>query len=144
MATPTAFSYPDFRQLPNQIPDVSQVISARPGSGVWVRTLLERVGVKSAATHAVFYAREDGFSANVTLKDLRENGLMIYQLDGQPLPTRAGGPLRLLIPGAEDRCSNIKGVSRLESHSGEATDSARLAQPVTGWKQASWSVHSCK
>ena len=128
MATPTAFSYPDFRQLPDQILDVSQVISGRPGGGVWVRTLLERVGVKPDATQAVFYAREDGFSANVALKDLRENGLMIYQLDGQPLPTRAGGPLRLLIPGVEDRCSNIKGVSRLEIHSGskrsEATDSA--------------------
>ena len=114
MASPTAFSYPDFRKLPDQIPDVSRLISGRLGSGVWVRTLLDRVGVKPGATYAVFYSREDGFSAHVPLKDLCENGLMIYQLDGQPLPTRAGGPLRLLVPGAKDRCANIKGVSRLE------------------------------
>ena len=117
MVTPTAFSYLDFRKMPGQIPDVSRLRSGRSGSGVRVETLLDRVSVKPGATHAVFYAREDGFSAKVPLEHLRERGLMIYQLDGQPLPDRAGGPLRLLIPGAEDRCANIKGVSRVEIRS---------------------------
>ena len=54
------------------------------------------------------------FPATVDLALVREQGLLIYGLEGQPLPVSYGGPLRLIIPGHDDRCANVKGVARVE------------------------------
>ncbi len=42
VAAPIDLGYPDFQELPDQIPDVGRIVSERRGAGVWVRTLLER------------------------------------------------------------------------------------------------------
>ena len=116
VAAQADLSYRDFQRLPDQIPDIGRIVPKRQGTGVWVRTLL--TAVKPGATHAVFHATEDGFSARVSLADVSEKGFLIYQINGQPLPASLGGPLRLLIPGLDDRCANVKGVVRLEITAG--------------------------
>ena len=108
------FSYPDLKALPDQIPDVGRILPDRRGEGIWLRVLLGRVTVKPGTTHAVFHALDGQFSARVPLTEALEKGFFVYRLDGQPLPESLGGPLRLLIPGADDRCANVKGVSRIE------------------------------
>ncbi len=114
VAAPIDLGYPDFQELPDQIPDVGRIVPERRGIGVWARTLLERTAVQPGATHVLFHAGEDGFFARVSIADVTEKGFLIYQIDGQPLPASLGGPLRLLIPGIDDRCANVKNVTRME------------------------------
>lgn len=103
------FHFDDFKTLPDQIPDVSTLIPDRKGMGIWARAVLPDV----PNTQATFYADDDRFSSSVALSLVRKKGLFIYALDAQPLPASFGGPLRLLIPGHDDRCANVKGVARI-------------------------------
>lgn len=105
-----SLGFDDLAKLPDQIPDVSTFVSDRQGQGVWVSAVLGEV----ANADAVFYADDDRFSATVDLVLVRERGLFIYGMEGGPLPVSYGGPLRLLIPGYDDRCANVKGVARVK------------------------------
>jgi DMSO/TMAO reductase YedYZ molybdopterin-dependent catalytic subunit len=40
------------------------------------------------------------------------DGVLVYALDGGPLPESQGGPYRLLAPKGST-CANVKGVVRL-------------------------------
>ena len=108
--TSRTLDFENFATLPNQIADISALVSDRQGQGVWVREVLD----DTANADAIFYADADRFSATVDLALVREQGLLIYGLEGQPLPASYGGPLRLIIPGHDDRCANVKGVARVE------------------------------
>jgi len=52
---------------------------------------------------------------------VRDRGLLIYRLAGDPLPAKDGGPIRFLIPDFAachttevDECANVKFVDRIE------------------------------
>ena len=108
--TSRTLDFENFATLPDQIADISTLVPDRQGQGVWVREVL----VHTPNADAIFYADADRFSATVDLALVREQGLLIYGLEGQPLPASYGGPLRLIIPGHDDRCANVKGVARVE------------------------------
>ena len=108
--TSRTLDFENFATLPNQIADISTLVPDRQGQGVWVREVLDH----TPNADAIFYADADRFSATVALALVREQGLLIYGLDGHPLPASYGGPLRLIIPGHDDRCANVKGVARVE------------------------------
>ena len=66
--------------------------------GVHWRDLAELVKPKQNARFVVAHA-EQGFSSNVPLEALEEEGAMIaYEADGEPLEPEHGWPLRLLVP----------------------------------------------
>jgi len=109
-ATSRTLDFENFATLPDQVADISKLIPDRQGQGVWVREVLDH----TPNADAIFYADADRFSATVDLALVREQGLLIYGLEGQPLPASYGGPLRLIIPGHDDRCANVKGVARVE------------------------------
>ncbi|MDA0746829.1 MAG: molybdopterin-dependent oxidoreductase [bacterium] len=111
---PVALTYKNLCELPGQIPDVSHLAPGRQGTGIQVLALLNRANVNPEATHVIFHATDDAFSADVRLDQVRENGFFIYQTNGRSLPPGQGGPLRLLIPGIDDRCANVKNVVRIE------------------------------
>ena len=108
--TSRTLDFENFATLPNQIADISTLVPDRQGQGVWIREVLDDI----ANADAIFYADADRFSATVDLALVREQGLLIYGLQEQPLPASYGGPLRLIIPGHDDRCANVKGVARVE------------------------------
>lgn len=108
--TSRTLDFENFATLPNQIADISTLVPDRQGQGVWVREVLDH----TPNADAIFYADADRFSATVDLALVREQGLLIYGLEGHPLPASYGGPLRLIIPGHDDRCANVKGVARVE------------------------------
>ena len=108
--TSRTLDFENFATLPDQIADISALVPDRQGQGVWVREVLDH----TPNADAIFYADADRFSATVDLVLVREQGLLIYGLEGQPLPASYGGPLRLIIPGHDDRCANVKGVARVE------------------------------
>jgi len=67
-------------------------------SGVPVMSLLERAGVRPAATHVLVHAEED-YTTNLPLADLaRDANLIATHHDGEPLSPEHGGPARLVVP----------------------------------------------
>ncbi len=73
------------------------------GNVVWggceAQTLWDEVGVLPAATRAKFEA-EDDYTTSVQLKWITQPGvLLIYEINGEPLPKEHGYPLRILMPG---------------------------------------------
>src|SRR3990172_5344289 len=73
------------------------------GNVVWggldAGALWQEVGILPAATRAKFLA-EDDYETSVELRWITQPGvLMVYELNGEPLPREHGFPLRILMPG---------------------------------------------
>jgi DMSO/TMAO reductase YedYZ molybdopterin-dependent catalytic subunit len=67
-------------------------------TGVTFPDLVERAGVADDAEHVLFSAL-DGYTTNLPLDECdRPEVLFAYELDGEPLPTDHGGPLRVVTP----------------------------------------------
>jgi hypothetical protein len=104
-----------------QVPDVSQLDPQRRGRAVTLAGLLALVGVRPSAAYLTLHSAADDFHASIPLAAVRDRAMLIYELDGAPLPTKAGGPLRFLIPDYAtcqadeiDECANVKFVDHLE------------------------------
>ncbi|MFG0297328.1 MAG: molybdopterin-dependent oxidoreductase [Maioricimonas sp. JB045] len=118
-----AWTLGELLALPGEaiVKDVSQVDPRRSGTAVRLAALLEQTELSPAATHLTLHASSDGFAATVPIEAVRQSGLLIVALDGQPLPDQAGGPSRFLVPDAAacgtaevDACKNVKFVDRVE------------------------------
>ncbi len=67
--------------------------------GIRLRDLLEQVTPKPEAKVVVFRCA-DGYHTAIPLESaMRENTLLAYEMNGEPLPTEHGFPIRLLNPG---------------------------------------------
>jgi DMSO/TMAO reductase YedYZ molybdopterin-dependent catalytic subunit len=104
-----------------QVLDVSKIDPKRKGGALTLAGLLARVKPKANAKYLTLHASRDDFHASIPLDAVREKAILIYRLDGQPLPESAGGPVRFYIPDfaachtAEiDECANVKFVDRIE------------------------------
>jgi sulfite dehydrogenase len=102
---PLALSFEQIRQLPA----VREEIDLQcPGffidRGVWtgvpVREILARAGVRPGAKRVTFTSVDGGYSQSLALKDLQEDGTLIaYEFDGKPFHKVHGFPLRLTAKG---------------------------------------------
>lgn len=128
---PLELSLPDLAAIDAawQVPDVSRVDPKRKGKAVKLAGLLALANPHPSATYLTLHASADDFHASVPLDSVRERGLLIYEIDGQPLPLSAGGPFRFYIPdfaachSAEvDECANVKFVDRIELSSSKGLD----------------------
>lgn len=120
---PQSLSYDDLAGLDArfQAADVSRLDPKRAGDAVTLAGLLEWAGAKPAARWLTLHAAADNFHASIPLEAVRDRGLIIYRLAGQPLPAAKGGPVRFLIPDFAachthevDECANVKFVDHLE------------------------------
>lgn len=118
---PLSLSYDDLAAIPEQVPDVSRLIPGRQGDAVALEALLILAGAKPSATYLTLHAATDDFHASIPLMAVRDQGLLLYRVNGQPLPKESGGPVRFLIPdtvacqtGEVDDCANVKYVDCLE------------------------------
>lgn len=67
-------------------------------TGVTFPTLAEAAGVRDDA-ETVLFGSMDGYTTNLPLAHCgRPEVLFAYELDGQPLPSAHGGPLRVVTP----------------------------------------------
>jgi DMSO/TMAO reductase YedYZ molybdopterin-dependent catalytic subunit len=96
---------------------------------VTLESVLRRAGPTAAANYLTLHASADNFHASVPLAAVRGEGIVVYRLDGSPLPVRNGGPIRFLIkdPAAchtdeLDDCANVKFVDRIELTAGKGLD----------------------
>ena len=88
--------------------------------GVAPGVLLDQAGVRPEARYAVFYARGGPYLSTVPLDLVRDPATVLAdQLNGQPLPPKHGGPLRLVVP-KQLGYKSVKWVERIE-----LTDSVR-------------------
>jgi len=67
--------------------------------GVQLKTILEMAGVSSQAAYVVFRCY-DGYDVGIPLETAMAQGtLLAYEMNGEPLPTDHGYPLRAIVPG---------------------------------------------
>jgi hypothetical protein len=111
------------------VPDVSQFHPKRQGAGVTLNSVLQRVQPRPSASYLTLHATADNFAASIPLAAVRDEGIVVYRLNGEPLPVKNGGPFRFLIrnPAAchtdeLDDCANVKFIDRLELTSAKGRD----------------------
>jgi 2-dehydropantoate 2-reductase len=127
---PISFDRATIASLPveHQI-DIATVIPSMKGRGIRLNGLLDVPALAIEADHVVFHASDGKYSACLTLQQAREHGVLVYELDGAPLPDTKGGPFRLVTPGLGDLCANVKGVARIEITKGPGRDTRQTTCP---------------
>ena len=78
----------------HQIADVSRLDPKRKGQAVTLAGLLAHVGATSEAAWLGLHSSTDDFHASIPLAAVRDRAVVIYRLDGRPLPASQGGPVR--------------------------------------------------
>jgi len=106
----------------HQLSDLKDIIGNINGKAVRVKGVLEVPALAIGADHVTFHSQDGQFAASLTVKQATEYGVLVYELDGQPLPASKGGPFRLVTPGLGDLCANVKGVARIELTKGPGKD----------------------
>ena len=81
------------------------------------------------ADHVTFHSSDGQYAATLTLQQTHDFGMLVYELDGQPLPVAKGGPYRLITPGLGDLCANVKNVGRIEIRAGSGKDTRPSVRP---------------
>lgn len=104
------------------VPDVSAVMPGMQGKGVKVAGLLELATFPIEADHVTFISQNGQYSASLTINQAREYGILVYEIDGQPLPPHKGGPFRLVTPGLGDLCANVKNIGMIKVSAGPGKD----------------------
>jgi DMSO/TMAO reductase YedYZ molybdopterin-dependent catalytic subunit len=114
------------------------------GNAEWTGTplppILEEAGLQPAAVDLVFTGADHGIQGDIeqdyqwgfSLADiLRDDVLLAYEMNGQPLPPQHGFPIRLLVPDWYGMCS-VKWLRRItaiaESFDGFQLSAYRLRQ----------------
>ncbi|MBI5854291.1 MAG: molybdopterin-dependent oxidoreductase [Nitrospirae bacterium] len=106
----------------HQVSDERTTVAGMKGKGIRIKGLLDVPAVQLGADHVTFHSQDGQFSASLTLQQALDFGVLIYELDGMPLPEQKGGPFRLVTPGLGDLCANVKGVGRIEITKGLGKD----------------------
>ncbi|MGH9398955.1 MAG: sulfite oxidase, partial [Thermoanaerobaculia bacterium] len=74
-------------------------------TGVRVKDLLARAGVKAGARHLHTFGSDKPpqkvppFHRSIELEKALEDGVLAYEMNGAPLPQPHGAPVRLVVPG---------------------------------------------
>jgi len=129
--SPRTFSFADLAAIDSthQVSDVSRLVPGRKGDAVRLAGLLELVRPQGDAKWLGLHSATDDFHASIPLAAVADKALVIYRLDGQPLPVKAGGPVRFFIPDFAachtheiDECANVKFVDRIELTANKGID----------------------
>jgi DMSO/TMAO reductase YedYZ molybdopterin-dependent catalytic subunit len=97
-----------------QVADVGLLVPGKQGRAVWLAALLERSGGLAGAQFLCLQSTDPSFAVSLPLAELPRGALVVYELDGEELPAKKGGPFRLLVPGHADECVHVKSLARIE------------------------------
>lgn len=93
------------------------LISTAQWTGVPLNQILSMAGVQPSAEYVVFKA-VDGYSVGIPFATAMLDGtLLAYEMNGSPLPTDHGSPLRAIVPGLYGMM-NCKWITSIEVVSG--------------------------
>ena len=110
--TPLQLSYPELLTLPSIKRKVLLICAGlfsyhAEYTGISLRHILEMSQADKEASRLAFYGRGESFvgkKERFRLREITEDKLFLaYSVNGQPLPSQQGFPLRLV---AEDHCGN--------------------------------------
>jgi DMSO/TMAO reductase YedYZ molybdopterin-dependent catalytic subunit len=105
------------------------LISTALWTGVRLKDLLDEVGLQPEA-QALYIQAVDGYYETVIMEDIMdERTLLVYEMDGQPLPNEHGFPLRIYIPNRYGM-KQPKWIVRME---------AIADKPQGYWVERGWS-----
>jgi Oxidoreductase molybdopterin binding domain len=117
--TERTFSREDLAALPSQVPDVAQRLPGRQGSGVSLTAVLAATGAPADARTLVLTSGDGSFQTEVSRAEAEE-ALLVYALEGAPLPPALGGPIRFFLHDAEAcrghgdaPCANVKDLAEI-------------------------------
>ncbi len=110
----------------NGRPVVDSIIGNARWAGTPLSALLEQVGVLDEGREVVFIGADAGeeavreqtvvtnFARSMSLEDaMNPDNLLVYEMNGEPLPQPNGFPLRLIAPGWYG-VANVKWLQRIE------------------------------
>jgi DMSO/TMAO reductase YedYZ molybdopterin-dependent catalytic subunit len=89
-------------------PWIAEAVGTAEWTGTPLRGVLEEAGLDGGAREVVFTGADHGLEGGVEqdyarslpiAEATREDVLLAYEINGQPLPPQHGFPLRLLVPG---------------------------------------------
>lgn len=90
------------------VPWLEEGVSTAEWTGVPLRFVLERAGLRTSARELVFHGADRGFDAGVEhhfarslvlAEAMRDDVLVAHAMNGAPLAPQHGAPLRLVVPG---------------------------------------------
>jgi sulfane dehydrogenase subunit SoxC len=102
-------------------PWLDEAVGTGRWRGVLLRTVLDEAGLAGGVREIVFTALDRGqeggeeqqFERSLPVAEaMREDVLLAYEINGQPLPPQHGYPLRLLVPGWYGM-ANVKWLTRI-------------------------------
>jgi len=115
-------------------PWLLEAIGNSEWAGTPLRGILQDAGLNSAAVEIVFTGLDQGvegeqiqfYQRSLTVDEaMRDEVLLVYEMNGEPLPPQHGYPLRLLMPGWYGMAS-VKWLDRIEA----------VAEPFRGYQMA--------
>jgi DMSO/TMAO reductase YedYZ molybdopterin-dependent catalytic subunit len=117
------------------MPWLEEGVSTAEWTGVPLAELLGAAGLEPQAKEIVFHGADRGFDGGIEhdfarslapAEAMREEVLVAWAMNGEPLPPQHGAPLRLVVPGWYGMAS-VKWLVRIEA----------VGAPFTGVQQAS-------
>jgi sulfane dehydrogenase subunit SoxC len=106
-----AFGQPDPSLTPQR---ASGLMSNTEWTGVPLRALLDEVGVQPGAAWLLAEGSDACLMArSIPIEKARDDALVVWAQNGEPLRPEQGFPLRLLLPGWEGN-TNVKWLRRIE------------------------------
>lgn len=118
-----------------------EAVSTAEWTGTPLRGLLEEAGLRDDVVELVFTGLDWGiqggevqpYARSLTREEaLRDDVLLVYAMNGEPLPPQHGYPLRLLVPGWYGMTS-VKWLTLIEA----------VAEPFTGYQMVDTYRYSC-
>ena len=115
-------------------PWLLEAISNAEWTGTPLRAILQEAGLNRAAVEIVFTGLDQGvegdqvqfYQRSLTVDEaMRDEVLLVYEMNGEPLPPQHGYPLRLLMPGWYGMAS-VKWLERIEA----------VGEPFQGYQMA--------
>ena len=74
--------------------DILAVMPGMQGKGIRLKALLDVPALGINADHVTVHSGDGKYSACLTLEQAKSFGVLMYELDGAPLPESKGGPFR--------------------------------------------------
>ncbi|MEM9380291.1 MAG: molybdopterin-dependent oxidoreductase [Planctomycetota bacterium] len=95
-----------------RVENIGSLVPGRRGSGVRFEWLVERSAPAADAAWVELESSDGSFTACLAREDLA-SAVLVHADGDRPFDERDGGPFRLYVPDAGDRCGNVKHLARV-------------------------------
>jgi len=116
-------SWDEIAALPGAFRHIDLIVGDAVGDRVPVAAIVDLADPSSDAAFCTVVADNDAYTASIPITDLRNGGWLAFRLNGGPLPTDKGGPLRLTVVQGKTMCWNVKDVAELRFTAAREPDS---------------------